>query len=232
MKIFYDGLDIEKYAQYPVVEGFTTDCMFFSQRTIVRQETQNYTDFYNDCKELLLRRSISFQIWEDGNLGIRQIDAIHAINKNIFVTIPIININDDINEDLIAYAVSNNMCINVTAVYTIAQINIAYQFLKKTTNDAIVSVFAGGISDSGIDPSLYILHAKRLFKDMPNVKILWAGCRELYTIKRAEELDCDIIAVPGDILDKLQLFNTDLNKMSVDLVNDLWADAVRCGISI
>jgi transaldolase len=232
MKIFYDGLDIEKYAQYPVVEGFTTNCMFFSQRSVVRQEAQNYKDFYNNCEELLLSRSISFQIWEHGSLGIEQIDAIHAINKNIYVTIPIINMNDDINEDLIAHAVLNNMRINVTAIYTYAQMNITYQSLKKTTNDAIVSVFAGGISDSGVDPSLFILHAKRLFKDMPNVQILWAGCRELYTIKRAEELECDIIAVPGDILDKLQLFNTDLNQMSFDLVNDLRTDAIRGGISI
>ena len=232
MKIFYDGLDIETYAQYPVVEGFTTNCMFFSQRNNVRQESQNYTDFYNDCKELLLRRSISLQIWEHGNLGIEQIDAVHAINKNIYVTIPIINMNDDINEELLAHAVLNNMRINVTAIYTYAQMNITYQCLKKATNDAIVSVFAGGISDSGIDPSLFILHAKRLFKDMPNVQILWAGCRELYTIKRAEELECDIIAVPGDILDKLQLFNTDLNKMSLDLVKNLRTDAIRSGITI
>ena len=232
MKIFYDGLDIEKYAQYPVVEGFTTNCTFFRDRNDVRQEAQNYTEFYNNNKELLLWRSISLQIWEHGDLGIEQIDAIHAIDKNIFVTIPIINSNDDINENLLAHAVSNNMRINVTAIYTYAQMNITYQCLKKTTNDAIVSVFAGGISDSGIDPSLFIIHAKRLFKDMPNVQILWAGCRELYSIKRAEELDCDIIAVPGHILDKLNLFNTDLNKMSVDLVNDMRNDAIHCGISI
>ena len=232
MKIFYDGLDIEKYSKYPVVEGFTTDCTFFSQRDIERQEAQNYTDFYNNCKELLLWRSISFQTWENGDSGIDQIEAIYAIDTDIFITIPIINMNDNINENMLAYAVSNNMRINITAIYTITQLNIAYEYLVKTTNDAIVSVFAGGISDSGIDPVIVISHAKRLFKDMPNVQILWAGCRELYTIKRAEELDCDIIAVPGDILDKLQLFNTDLNKMSVDLVKDLRADAIRSGITI
>ena len=31
MKIFYDGLDIEKYAKNPIVKGFTTNCTFFSE---------------------------------------------------------------------------------------------------------------------------------------------------------------------------------------------------------
>jgi transaldolase len=179
-----------------------------------------------------MSRSFSLQTWEHGDLGIEQIEAIYAIDSNIFITIPIVNTENDINERMITYAVSNNMRINITAIYTFTQLNIAYEYLLRTTNDAIVSIFAGGISDSGIDPSMLITHAKRLFKSIPHVQILWAGCRELYSIKRAEEFDCDIISVPGDILDKLHLFNTDLDKMSVNMVKDLRDHAIRGGITI
>jgi len=248
MRIFYDGLDIEKYAKYPIVEGFTTNCTFFSKVSdthdqpidlVVKeafsppcQMCKNYTEFYNNYKELISGRSISLQTWEHGDQGIEQIDAIHAINKDIFITIPIINNNNDINEKMLTYAVSNNMRINITAIYTYTQLNIAHECLLKTTNDAIVSVCAGGISDTGTDPSMIMSHAKRLFKNMSNVQILWEGCRELYYITHAEELDCDIIAVSGDILDKIHLLYTDLNKMSVDMVDKLRNDAIRGGITI
>ena len=225
MKIFYDGLDIATYSEHPNVEGFTTNCTHF-------QGNHNYTKFYQKNKDLIQGRSLSLQTWKDGDSGIAQVDAIHAIDENIFVTIPIVNLYNDINERVLLHAVSKNMRINVTALYTFAQMNIAYEYLKKLTNDAIVSVFAGGISDSGHDPEPYILHAKRLFKDMPNVKIMWAGCRELYTIKRAEELDCDIISVPGNIIDKLRLFNYNLDKMSVEMVHTWHNYAIHGGLTI
>jgi transaldolase len=227
MKIFYEGLNIEKYSQYDFVEGFTTNCTLFSC-----SETDNYTDFYQKNRPFLQDRSFSLQTWEYGNLGIEQIDAIHAIDETIFIDIPIVDPNNDINERPLKYAVSKNMRINVTAVYTYEQINIAYAYLSDLKNDAIVSIFAGGISDWGADPSSFILHAKRLFRGMNNVKILWAGCRELYAIKRAEEVDCDIVAVPGDIIDTLHLFDSDLDKMSVDRVRGLRDDAIHGGLSI
>jgi len=225
MKIFYDGLDIQTYSKHPYVEGFTTNCTHF-------QGNHNYTEFYRKNKDLIQMRSLSLQTWNHGDLGIAQIDAIHAIDENIFVTIPIVNVHNDINERMLLYAVSKNMRINVTANYTFAHMNIAYEYLNKLTNHAIISVFAGGISDSGRDPVPYIAHAKRLFKDMPNVKIMWAGCRELYTIKRAEDLYCDIISVPGDIIDKLHLTDYNLDKMSVEMINTWHNDAIHDGLSI
>ena len=153
MKIYYDGLNIEKYSKNPLVEGFTTNCSFFSQNDI-----KSYQEFYNINKSFIQDRSISFQTWENDILGIKQIDKIHNIDKNIFVKIPIINSINEINYDLIQYTTSNQIPINITAIYTYEQINEAYEFLKDTNVNAIVSIFAGPISDSGLDPSPFILY--------------------------------------------------------------------------
>jgi len=228
MKIFYEGLDVEKYAQHPAVEGFITNCTFFS-----RGDCKNYTEFYGRHRDRVGgKRCLSLQTWEYGDLGIAQMDAIYAIDPTLYIDIPILDCNNDINERVICYAVSKNMRINITAVYTYTHISIAYDYIKKLKNDAIISVFAGGISDSGLDPSPFIAHAKRLFREMPNVKILWAGCRELYTIKCAEESGCDIIALPGGLLDTLHLVDSDLDKMSVGMVYGWRNDAIDGGLSI
>jgi transaldolase len=227
MKIYYDGLNLEKYHKHPKIEGFTTNCTFFSQNDI-----NNYNEFYIKNKPFIEGKSISFQTWEDGELGINQIKEIHQIDKDIFVKIPIINSIGELNDELINYAINNNIPINITAIYTFEQIDKCYEFLKNTNLKAIISVFAGPISDTGLDPSPYILRAKTLFKDFANVDILWAGCRELYSITRAEELDCDIATVPGDIVDKMNLFEYDLTKLSLERVNKFKNDAISGKITI
>ena len=124
------------------------------------------------------------------------------------------------------------MPINITAIYTYDQIKQSYELVKSIDTKVIISIFGGPISDSGMDPSPFILYAKHLFKDLKNVEILWAGCRELYTITRAENLGCDIITVPGDIIDKMNLFKYDLNLLSLKRVNKFRNDAINGKISI
>ena len=227
MKIYYDGLNIEKYSKNDIVEGFTTNCTFFSQ-----SDTKNYLDFYNKNKQFIQNKDISFQTWENGDLGIKQINEINSIDKTIFIKIPIINSENELNTNLINHAIGSKMPINITAIYTYDQIKQSYELVKSIDTKVIISIFGGPISDSGMDPSPFILYAKHLFKDLKNVEILWAGCRELYTITRAENLGCDIITVPGDIIDKMNLFKYDLNLLSLERVNKFRNDAINGKISI
>jgi transaldolase len=227
MKVFYDGLNLEKYSKLLSISGFTTNCTFFSQNDI-----RNYNEFYEKNKQFIGDKSISFQIWENGNFGIKQIDEIHSINRNFFVKIPIIYANNTYNNDLITYALNKNISVNITAVYTINQLDVIYELIKNSNNNIIVSIFGGPISDTGIDPSPIILYSKKLFKDMNNVEILWAGCRELYTITRAKLLGCDIITIPGDIIDKMNLKDYDLSLLSLERVNKFKNDAINGNISI
>ena len=74
-------------------------------------------------------------------------------------------------------------------------------------SECILSIFCGRIADSGVDPKITIKNVKKLTKKQKrNIKLLWASCRELYSIIEAEKTGCDIITVPNDILKKMNLF--------------------------
>lgn len=71
------------------------------------------------------------------------------------------------------------------------------QIPAKLPQDAIISVFAGRVMDTGVSPALLITLAKRA-----GAQVLWASCREPYNITQAEILGCDIITVPPTIYEK------------------------------
>ena len=58
----------------------------------------------------------------------------------------------------------------MTALFTIQQIEEVFEVIDKST-PAILSIFAGRIADTGIDPSEIINHAVKLSKLKPNTKI-------------------------------------------------------------
>ena len=91
----------------------------------------------------------------------------------------------------------------------------------------IVSIFAGRIADSGIDPSKIILNSLNLFKNYKGVKTLWASTREIYNIIQASKLKCDIITVPISMLKKLDVIGKNLEKYSLETVKGFYLDAKK-----
>jgi transaldolase len=230
MQVFYDGIDIQKYSNHPSVEGFTTNCSFFSQSKI-----KNYSEFYEKNKSFIQSKDISFQTWKIGDAGIKQIDEIHAIDKNIFVKVPIIDVNGDYNLYLFNHAFVNEIPVNITAIYSFEQINKVLELLQSENykdTKVIVSIFAGSIADNGNDASPYIKYSKEVFKKYPNVRILWACCRELHNIMYARDLGCDIITASGDMIDKLNAINRDLNVLSLERVRKFYNDATNGDLTI
>ena len=212
--IYYDGLNIEKYKAHSNIKGFTTNSSIFSTSKEV-----SYKSFYDKISKYLNNRPFSLQVWEDDfDKCKKQIDEIQNIDTKIYIKIPIINSNGLFNDEIINYAIKNKASLNITCIYTIEQIEHTYTLLKDYNEPVIVSIFAGPISDSGTSPIPYIKHSKEIFKNKYNIKILWAGCRELYTIIRAQESECDIITIPDTIIDKLNIFNKDLNTLAIERV--------------
>jgi transaldolase len=225
MEVFYDGIHVERYANDDRVTGFTTNCTIFSTSPY-----KSYTEFYSKFSDIFKIKPISFQVWEDD--GKEQVDQIHAIGPNIFVKIPIVNSRGEPNDALIEYAVSKGVPLNLTAIYTMDQICRARQLLTSHKAPAIVSVFAGSISDLFIEPSQFIAYAKHLFRDMPNCRILWAGCREIYTVARARELGCDIITIPDGVIEKFDIIHKSLGELSVERAIKFRNDALNSKLSI
>jgi transaldolase len=97
---------------------------------------------------------------------------------------------------------------------------------------AIVSVFAGRIADTGIDPVPHMLACKQILGARRKAELLWASTRELLNIFQAEECGCDIVTVPNEFLNRLDLIGKDLAVYSRETVQAFYRDAAAAGYQI
>ena len=95
-----------------------------------------------------------------------------------------------------------------------------------------ISIFAGRIADTGIDPEPLMAEAVKLLKSLPASELIWASPRELLNIFQADSIGCQIITVTNDILNKLSLIDYDLNQYSLDTVKMFYNDAVDAGFKL
>jgi transaldolase len=96
----------------------------------------------------------------------------------------------------------------------------------------VVSVFAGRIADTGIDPVPVMAECVRILRARPKAELLWASPRELLNIFQAHDIGCHIITVTNDLLKKLALVGKDLTLYSRETVTMFHKDAVAAGYSI
>jgi transaldolase len=227
IKIFYDGLQISRHSENPLVNGFTTNCSFFSTHSL-----RNYSAFFQENKDLIKNRPISFQIWEDNtDAAIQQIDAIHSIDPSIYVKIPVINTENTYNTQLFHHAIQNRIPVNVTAVYTYDQLDYIYKLFADYNVPTLVSVFGGPISDIGLDPFPYVSYAVQLFRQNKHIEILYAGVREPYAIVQAERMGAHIATVPDGVIEKLSCTKS-LDELSLERVRKFATDAKKGNISL
>ena len=95
-----------------------------------------------------------------------------------------------------------------------------------------VSVFAGRIADTGVDPEPVMTQAVSILKSLPAAELIWASPRELLNIFQADRIGCQVITVTNDILKKLTLIDYDLNTYSLDTVKMFYSDAVAAGFKL
>jgi transaldolase len=126
---------------------------------------------------------------------------LNSFGKNIYIKIPITNSKGKSSIPLIKELLFRKIKINITAVFTIKQLKLIHNIVKKD-NKIIISIFCGRIMDSGIYPDKISNFAKEKFGKFSNVKILWASTREVYNIIQAKKLNFDIITVPPEIFYK------------------------------
>ena len=100
------------------------------------------------------------------------------------------------------------------------------KYINKDSH-VIVSIFAGRIADTGINPNKIINKSIKLFKNHKNAKTLWASTREIYNIIHAAKLKCDIITVPISLLKKFNHLGKNLNVYSLDTIKGFYNDAKK-----
>jgi transaldolase len=121
--------------------------------------------------------------------------------------------------------------VNVTAVMTLEQTRNIVAMLNPDV-PSCVSVFAGRIADTGLDPIPLMKKAVEILKPNPRAELIWASPRELLNIFHAEEVGCHIITVTNDILKKIELVGKDLGDYSLDTVKMFYNDAKTAGFTL
>jgi len=223
MKIFADGSDLTEIlkAQYDV-DGFTTN------PTLMRKA--GVKDYVKFVEEIVSHISlpISFEVFADDLPEMeRQARKLAAYADNIYVKIPVTNTKGKPTYGLIEKLANEGIKQNITAIFTSSQIDNVIKALGSAT-PSIISIFAGRIADTGIDPKIIIKYA--LDKVLPNQEILWASCREIYNIYEAEDIGCNIITVPQEMIDKaVALAGKNLTLYSKETVQMFYDDAAASG---
>jgi transaldolase len=230
VQIFADGADkarmLELYAD-PLVKGFTTNPTLMRQAGIT-----NYEKFAREIVASISDRPISFEVFSDDFDEMeRQAEKIALWGKNVFVKIPVTNTKGESAAALIKRLVKKGVQLNVTAIFTIAQIDEVVAALNGTRR-SYVSVFAGRIADTGRDPIPFMKHAVTACNTAGGMEVIWASPRELLNIFQAHEIGCHVITVTPDIVKKLSSAGKDLGAFSLDTVKMFYNDGLAAGFKL
>jgi len=118
--------------------------------------------------------------------------------------------------------------VNVTAVLTLTQVREVAAALNPEVA-SYVSVLAGRIADTGVDPVPLMAAALRMLTALPRAELIWGSPRELLNILQADSVGCHIITVTSDLLRKLPLLGRSLEELSLDTVRMFHDDATAAG---
>jgi transaldolase len=231
IKIFADGADLEGiidlYRQ-PFIKGLTTN------PTLMRKVgISDYETFARSVLENVTDKPISFEVFSDEFPEMRrQALKIRDWQENVYVKIPITNTQGESALPLIADLAAEGVKLNVTAILTLEQVQGVAGALKREA-PSVVSVFAGRIADTGVDPVPLMKESLQAIAALPSAELLWASVREVLNIFQAADCGCHIVTVPHDILAKVtKLGGMDLKELSLDTVRMFHKDAVAAGFRL
>ena len=231
VKIFADGADkksmLDLYTN-PLIQGLTTNPSLMHKVGI-----PDYEAFAKDILSTVQDKPISFEVFSDEFPEMRrQALKIAAWQKNVYVKIPITNTRAESALPLIRERGQQGVQLNVTALLTLDQVRGVAEALNPNVA-SVVSVFAGRIADTGVDPEPLMRESLALLGGQPKAELLWASVREVLNIWHAERTGCHIVTVPHDILNKaMKMAGKDLTALSLDTVKMFAADALAAGFSV
>ena len=231
IKIFADGADKKGMLELnanPLIQGMTTN------PTLMRKAgLTDFEAFARDILQSITTKPLSLEVFSDEFLEMkRQALKIKAWGKNVYVKIPITNTRGESSLPLIRELANEGTQLNVTAILSLEQVQGVAQSLNPKL-PAVVSVFAGRIADTGVDPIGIMQDSKKILKGLPQAELLWASVREVLNIFQANDCGCDIVTVPHDILAKaMKTSGVGLKEMSLDTVKMFAADAKAAGFNL
>jgi len=230
VKIFADGADvagIRAMAARPWIRGFTTNPSLMRKAGV-----SDYAGFARAVLAAVPDRPVSFEVFADEFDEMeRQALEIASWGPNVNVKIPVMNTRAEFAGPLVGRLSRAGVQVNVTAVFTPDQVAEVATYLDAAT-PAIVSVFAGRIADTGVDPVPIMRESAAILRARPRAELLWASCREVLNVVQANDAGCHIVTVPNDLLAKVSLLGKDYRDYSLETVEMLYKDAWVAGYHI
>jgi len=228
IQLYADGADragiVALYAK-SYIKGLTTNPSLMKKAGI-----KDYEAFAKDILQVVTAKPISLEVFTDEFSEMRrQALKITKFASNVYTKIPITNSRGESSLPLIRELGKEGVKLNVTALFTEDQVRGTIDALNPEV-PAVVSVFAGRIADTGVDPVPLMRKYREICAVHPKSELLWASTREVLNIFQAEECGSAIITVPHDILGKAEkLLGVGLAEMSLDTVKTFAKDATDVG---
>ena len=231
VQLYADGADkagiLELYAKSHI-KGLTTNPSLMKKAGI-----RDYEAFAKDILQTVTAKPISLEVFTDDIVDMkRQALKINSWASNVYTKIPITNSKGESCLPHIKELGKEGVKLNVTALLTLSQVRGVAEALNPAVA-SVVSVFAGRIADTGVDPVPLMRACGPLLEGQPKAELLWASTREVLNIFQADECGCQIITVPHDILGKAaKMIGQDLTALSLDTVRMFYKDACDVGFTL
>jgi len=230
IQIFADGAnksDMLELYRSDIISGLTTNPTLMKKAGII-----NYEAFCRDILDTIVDKPISFEVFSDEFTEMeRQARLIASWGDNVYVKIPITNSMGEPSAPLIKKLVSDNIKVNVTAIMTAEQVKSVAVNLNSSV-PSYVSVFAGRIADTGVDPLPIMKDSLDILRKNPKAELIWASPREVFNVYQGDQIGCHVITVTRDLAEKLASAGKDLEDFSLETVRMFAADAEAAGYTL
>ena len=229
-KVFCDIAElsvIKKFNKKKIVKGFTTN------PSLMRKAgAKDYKTYSKKILKICNNKPVSLEVFADDYMGMKnQALQISTWGKNVYVKIPVVNSKGIFMGKIINELNDKDIKLNITAIYSAKQTEKILKSINKKTK-VIISIFAGRAGDTGKDPIPEIKKSIILAKKFKNVEILWASVREPYNYLQAKELNCHIITIPPNTIEKIENFGKTFDQLTKDTVKAFLIDSKKSRFKI
>jgi len=230
VKLFQDGADLNAMI---AARSSGREAGFTTNPTLMRKAgVTDYKAFAQAAIKAIPDLPISFEVFSDDFETMeREAREIAGWGGDTYVKVPITNTKAESSLPLIRRLSKEGFSLNVTAMLTLEQVEGVATAVSASAR-TIVSVFAGRIADTGVDPVPIMTKAVHILAGLPKAELLWASPREVLNVRQADECGCHIITATPDILAKLALFGKSLDAYSLETVAMFHNDARAAGYQI
>ena len=229
-KIFCDIAELDKIKKFnkkKIVKGFTTN------PSLMRKAgAKDYKAYSKKILKICNNKPVSLEVFADEYIAMKkQALEINTWGKNVYVKIPIVNSKGIFMGKIIKELNSQNIKLNITAVYSAKQTEKILKLINKKTK-IIISIFAGRAGDTGKDPVPEFRKSIFMVKKYRNAEILWASVREPYNYLQAKQLGCHIITIPPSTIEKIENFGKSFGQLTKETVKTFLIDSKKANFKI